>query len=548
MGKAPLLSATELHKTFAVNPLFEGITISVEEGEKVALIGPNGSGKSTLLKIIAGFEDPDGGEIHRRRGLRMSYIAQDDRFDEHLSVTEVLHAALVATGLDEHELEGRIQIALGKSGFKDPAQKVAVLSGGWRKRLAIVRGLITEPDLLLIDEPTNHLDIEGVLWLEKMLLEGSFGLIFVSHDRYLIENLSERVFEINKRYPSGFFSASGGYADFLEAREAWLANMSQYKDSLANKARREVAWLRQGARARTTKSRARIAEAHRLVAEVQSINIDERRATLEFAASQRKTRELIKVEHASKSIEGRTLFDNLSFILSPGTRLGVVGSNGSGKTTFIRMLLGDTPPDRGRVIRANNLRLAFFDQARKQLDKNLRVKTALCPEGDSVVWNGRSMHVTAWAQRFLLTPEQLALPVSSLSGGEQARVLLAQIMVEQADIILFDEPTNDLDINTLEILEESFCEFAGAIVLVTHDRYMLDRTSTIVLGINGRESHLYGEYSQWEQAFQNRPKEAATKPSTPQSSTAKPRTKLGYQEQRELDGIEARIMKAGKRT
>jgi len=552
MSSAPLLSAYELTKTFGTKALFTEISISLEEGEKVALIGPNGSGKSTLLRMIAGLEEADSGSVRAKKGLRSAYVAQMDVFDERLSIGKTLEDALVAVGYDQHEVAGKIGITCGRFGFLDKNILVGTLSGGWKKRLAIARGIIVEPELLLLDEPTNHLDIEGVIWLEEVLSKVNFAFLFVSHDRYFIESLAERVIEINRQYPKGFFTSEGAYGDFLEARSNFLIGLHQTKEALANKVRREVAWLRQGAKARTTKSKYRSEKALQMVEELKNFNLDEKKVALEFSASNRKSKDLIKLENVSKGFEDRKLFNNVTLTLSPGVRLGVVGPNGSGKTTFMRVLLGELKPDSGRVIMANNLRIAFFDQARKQLDESMSLKQTLCKEGDSVVFQGKSIHVAGWAERFLFSKDQLSLKVGSLSGGEQARVLLAQLMLQETDVVLFDEPTNDLDIKTLEVLEESFCDYPGAIVLITHDRYLLDRVANLVVGIEGEEAALYGSYEQWERArklkreSQSNNNRESEKPEGAEIPGSKKRTKLSYQEQRELDGIEKTILQAEK--
>lgn len=555
---APLFSAQDLLKTFGVKTLFEGITFSIMSGEKVALIGPNGSGKSTLLKIVAGMETVDEGNVYPRRDLRSAYVAQDDIFDESETPRAVLIKTLTQLGHEEYEIERKVEDTLRAAGFKDIHASVNSLSGGWRKRLSILRGMIVDPELLLLDEPTNHLDIEGVLWLEELLSEAPFAVVFVSHDRYFISRLAQRVFEINRRYPRGYYTCNGDYSDFLESRELHLAGLKQNQESLANRVRREVEWLRQGAKARTTKSKYRTKEAFKLIEDLKNTQVIERRAALEFSASNRKSRDLIKLEGIGKSLGGKRLFNDITFTISPGTRLGVVGPNGSGKTTFVKTILGDIKPDTGRVVSAPHLKINFFDQARKQLDKTITLRKSLTPQGgDSVIFNDKSIHVASYAKRFMFSNDQLGLLVGNLSGGEQARLLLAQLMLLESDLIVFDEPTNDLDIDTLEVLEESFSEFPGAIVLVTHDRYLLDRTSTNILGLSPKGGEFFSSYLQWENSFAADQLGDSALPPAPQSvrptgsianSSDKSTTAatLSQQEIKELKGIEAKITKAEK--
>lgn len=536
MSQAPLLSALELSKTYGGDPLFSGITLAIGQSENIALIGPNGSGKSTLLKMFAGLESPDSGEVRLRSGALVAYVAQSDIFNDQLTIQQALTLALDQTGLDPNESNRRISIMAGKAGFTDRETKIGQLSGGWRKRLAVLRALILEPDLLLLDEPTNHLDIQGVLWLEQTLSSIRSAKVFVSHDRYLIENLSQRVVEISRRYPDGYFSTNGGYADFIEARENLLLTLHKNRASLANKVRREVEWLRQGAKARTTKSKYRIERAGEMQSELAAFKLEEKRVGIEFAKSDRKSKDLIVLEKVSKGFSGENLFENVTLTISPGIKLGVVGPNGSGKTTFLRVLSGNEKPDSGRVSIAKNLRISYFDQMRSSLNENATLKEALCPEGDSVIFSGRAQHVAGWAERFIFKRDQLELKVSSLSGGEKARALLAILMLQPADILVFDEPTNDLDIATLEVLEESFVEYPGAIVLVTHDRYLLDRASNIVLGLGSAKGQLFADYSQWQSFVQ----ESAEK----ERRSAAPR--FGGTEKRELDKIERDILRAEK--
>ena len=545
----PLLaSCTEITKSFGTRQLFTGISLGISDGERLGLIGPNGSGKSTLLKILSGRMEPDSGSVSLRRNTRVGYVAQQVEFPAGLSAADVLSEALAGEGLDDLERSARINQTLGRAGFTDVSLRTEALSGGWRRRLAIARELALQPDLLFLDEPTNHLDFEGILWLEKLLSGASFASVVVSHDRYFLDNVVNDMAEIDRVYPEGIFRVEGGYSRFLERKEEFLLAQSSHQEALANRVRREVEWLRRGPKARTGKSKARIDEAGRLMRELDDLETRSTKGvtTIDFTASQRRTRRLVSAETISKDLGGRTLFRDLSLVLTPGTRLGLLGLNGTGKTTLLRILAGELAPDTGKIERADALRTVYFDQAREHLDLSQTLRQGLGAHGDHVIYQDRPIHVAGWAKRFLFDSGQLDRPLASLSGGEQARVLIARLMLQPADLLLMDEPTNDLDIPTLEALEDSLTEFPGALVLVTHDRYLLDRVSTAVLGLDGQGSAvLFADYWQWEQA-QLVPKlkveRAAAPPAAKPVSTG--RKKLSYLEAREWEQIESRILES----
>jgi ATP-binding cassette subfamily F protein uup len=542
---APLLSVMGAGKSFGAVPLFSNISIHISEGERLGLIGPNGSGKSTLLKIMAGMLEPDTGTRTVRKLTRIAYVPQEPEFPAGTTAGKVLEAALPAHGIDEVERAAAVSVTLGKAGFADGAAPVESLSGGWKRRLSIALALIGNPDVLLLDEPTNHLDLEGILWLEKLLQGAPFAAVVVSHDRYFLENAATEVAEINRAYPDGMFRAEGAYADFLEKREAFLEAQSEQQAALANRVRREVEWLRRGPKARTGKSKARIDAAHELMGELAEVSARNVKGTtrIDFTASGRKTKKLVQAEAISKALGGRQLFRDLSFSLAPGMRLGLAGPNGSGKTTLLRVLKGEMDADAGTVERADGLRIVYFDQGREQLDPAAPLREALGAHGDSVIYRDRSMHIAGWAKRFLFRADQLDTPVGRFSGGERARIVIARLMLQPADVLLLDEPTNDLDIPTLEVLEESLTDFPGALVLVTHDRYMLDRVSTVVLGLNGEGgAEVYADYSQWEQARAVKP--ARIQKDRPEANPTAPKKKLGYLDAREWEQMEQRILEA----
>ena len=547
-----LLSCEGIGKAFGSRPLFEDLSLGLFEGDRVGLIGPNGSGKSTLLKILAGLETPDSGTRSVRRQVTVGYVAQDPVFAEGETVESVIAAAHAG---DPHEAAGLTAMTLGRAGFENLEQAVRTLSGGWKKRLAIVRELVRAPDILLMDEPTNHLDVEGILWLEGVLRSNPRAYAVVSHDRYFLENVTARMLELSRAYAGGLLEAEGNYSAFLEKRDGVLKSEAAYQESLANIVHREVEWLRRKARARTTKAQARVKEAHRKIDELADsrARVAEARgaAGIELAASGRRTRRLLAARGVGKELGGKTIVRELDLALTPGMRLGLLGPNGSGKTTLLKMLEGVLPPDVGEIERADNLKVVVFEQERDTLDPSLSLKRALAPEGDAVVYQGRQVHVAGWAKRFLFRGDQLETPVGRLSGGEKARILIARLMLQAADLLILDEPTNDLDIPTLEVLEEALSEFPGALVLVTHDRFLLDRVSTAILAL-GRpdgQAALFADYAQWEMerdAAAASPRSAAT----PKAEAARPPTRdkgLSYREKREWEQMEAAILAAEER-
>ena len=545
MARPLLLSCQAVSKAFGTRSLFDDLSFGLLEGDQAGLVGPNGSGKSTLLKILVGLETPDRGTRSLRGGVRVGYVPQDPVFPAGGTVADVVLAALA--GVDEDDRPSRLAQALGRAGFADGRAAVETLSGGWRKRLAIARELAAAPDILLMDEPTNHLDVDGILWLEGLLAERARACLVVSHDRYFLEHVATRMIELNRAYPDGLFEAQGRYSEFLARRDDFLRGQAAYQESLANTVRREIEWLHRGAKARSTKAKGRIQEAERLIDELAESRSRSLSATagIDFTSSQRRTRRLVVARGVTKSLGGRRLIGGLDLVITPGTRVGVIGPNGSGKTTLLDVLAARQTPDAGTVEHADGLRIVRFEQERGGLDPAQSLRRALAPEGDAVIWRGQSVHVNSWAKRFLFRPEQLEVPVGRLSGGEQARILIARLMREPADLLVLDEPTNDLDIPTLEVLEDSLAEFDGGLILVTHDRFMLERVSTVILALDGRGgTSTFADYSQWEAA-----REAVApvprKPSERAPERERPRSKrLPYLEQREWDGMEQAILDA----
>lgn len=555
-----LFSCQGLAKSYGAQTLFTDISLVINPGDRVGLIGPNGSGKSTLLKIICNNEDEDRGTILRMKHCVISYLAQDDSFDDSLSLVDNLLAVLESAPIDEAEKVSRVQAVLSRAEFEDSTLPVSQLSGGWRKRLSVCRALVSEPDLLVMDEPTNHLDIEGIIWLEK-LLAGKFkaspsAYIVVSHDRHFLENSVNRVIELSRIYPSGSLQVAGPYSSFVEERHRFLALQSEQEDRLANKVRRETEWLQRGPKARATKARYRIDEAHRLqdeLGQVKSRNRSGGNVSIDFSGTGRKTKKLLEATNLTKRYDEQLLFADLDILLSPGSKLGLLGRNGCGKSTLMQILASADSelhkPDSGTITTADGVSIVSFSQDRAGLDQALTLRRALAPDGDSISYQGRSIHVVSWAKRFLFRPDQLDTPVAQLSGGEQARILIASLMREPADILLLDEPTNDLDIGSLDVLEESLLEFDGALVLVTHDRYLLDRVCDRIIGfVGGGAAHYYADYEQWLRDLEPEAKteaEGSRQKSRKQPPSKKPASgRLSYMDQRDYDTIEERILEA----
>lgn len=545
---ALVLSCNGLSKSHGGRPLFDGVSIGVDDSARLGIIGPNGSGKTTFLEVLAGMQPPDGGERSVRKLARLGYVPQDSVFEPGKTIREVLEETLKDSPLDEMERSVQIGVALGKAGFEQDDLYPSELSGGWKKRLAIAAELVKEPDLLLLDEPTNHLDLDAIAWLERLLKSERFAVVFVSHDRYFLENVASEIAEINGAYPGGLYRAAGTYSVFLEKREEFLTSQAKRQETLANLVKREIEWLRRGPKARTGKSQSRIDAAHDLMHELDTVAARNKTGTtdLKFTGSDRKTKRLVTAEGIAKTLGGRTLFRDLDLVLGPGTRLGIVGPNGSGKTTLMKVLLGSLEHDEGTVRRAKNLSSVLLDQHRTELDPEVTLRRALAPDGDSVIFRDKPLHVAGWAKRFLFREEQLQLPVGQLSGGEKARVAIAKLMLREADLLALDEPTNDLDIPTLEVLEDQLLDFPGALLLVTHDRYLLDRVCNLVVGLDGDGSAaLFADYAQWERARteKRRPKQKVATAPRPAKVEGKPK-KLSYKEQLEFDGMEQRILEA----
>ncbi len=547
--------------------LFSEITLSLDEGDRLGLIGPNGAGKSTLLKLLAGHDEPDEGEIVAANGLKAVYVPQQDVFPDGQSAREIVIDAASNSphiSLDEHEAEILAETILTKMEFDENHTSclASKLSGGWKKRLSIARGLGEtggEPDLLLLDEPTNHLDLEGISWLEGLVKRSitgrtSFASIFITHDRVFLESVATRIVELSMAYPQGMLCVEGNYTEFLRRKQEFLSAQATIQQSIQNQVRKDLAWLSRGPQGRQTKAKGRIERSYARIDELDELKKRNAAAIatgakVDFNASERKTRKLIVAKGISKAFGETQLFSDVDLKLGIGDCLGLLGRNGSGKTTLLRVLTGELDADSGSIDLCDPLpRVVVFSQHRQEFEPTTLLRNALCPVSDVVRFRGQEMHVITWARRFLFRDEQLDQPVKSLSGGELARIHIARIMLESADILVLDEPTNDLDIPTLEMLEEALEDFPGAIILVTHDRAMLNRLADTVLSLDGfGNAKMHASLDQAIAAMTLVKEESKPKAKTPPvdsiSCGQKPK-KLSYMDQREYDSMEERIAKA----
>ncbi|MFO7753437.1 MAG: ABC-F family ATP-binding cassette domain-containing protein [Desulfobacteraceae bacterium] len=552
----PLISIKGAGKSYGRHDLFTGLDFELNSGENLGLIGGNGSGKSTLLQLAAGLADPDEGRVSIKNGAKCLFVPQEDEPDESKTVEQVIEDRLCSTGTDPDDIPKYLNQAMGMGGFEDGSALTGTLSGGWKKRLCLTRAFGCRPDILLLDEPTNHLDINGILWLESKLKAPSFSFMVVSHDRRFIDNTCDAVIEIGKQYPGGYLKVKGGYERFSEEKEKFLASQKKKEAALANKMRREDQWLRQGPKARTSKAVYRINQAEHLRSELEQVkrrNSSTASVDIDFSTTGRKTKRLVEISGVNKSVDGKDLFKSLSLNLTKGSCTGIVGENGSGKSTLINIIMKKTKPDSGKVKWTENLKAACFEQHADELDPDITLKEALSPTGkDSVVYNGRNLHIVSWAKKFLFPPDKLQMPVKSFSGGEKAKIRIARIMLEPVDLLLFDEPTNDLDIPSLEILEKSLLDFPGAVVLVSHDRYLLDHVADTLVYLDGRGEA--GTLKSFDQITEEKKQEGfgqlkpkkqdAKKGDREKKEKRKNEIEFGFREKFELEHMEENILAA----
>ncbi|MGE9746645.1 ABC-F family ATP-binding cassette domain-containing protein [Bdellovibrio bacteriovorus] len=543
-----LINTHKLEKSFAGKTLFKNVSLGIEEGERVGLVGPNGAGKSTLLKILAGTMTPDSGDVTAKKGLRLGYLEQTPTFKK----DETILDAVLSKAEDPHEAIGSAYEWIARLELTQFGENFLVsdLSGGWKKRVALARELVRDPELLLLDEPTNHLDVSSIMWLEDFLSRAPFATLTITHDRLFLQRTVNKIFDLDPKNPNYLISTTGGYLEYLEEKAILLAGQEQKELAMKNTLRRETEWLRRGAKARLTKQKARIDRAGTLKEDVEELSAKNaaRKVKIEFKETDRNPQKLIEVDHVTKAYDGRVLFSDFSYLVTPKTRLALLGDNGSGKSTLIRMLLQQEAPTSGRVVQADKLKVAYFEQNRETLKPKESVLKNICPDGDYVHYQGQYVFARSYLERFLFNRQQMDLPVEKLSGGEQSRLRLAQLMLNEAQVLILDEPTNDLDVATLTVLEDSLKEFTGAVILVTHDRFFMDQVASDILALHknpdgSTSMERFAGYLQWEEWFEEQKELQAQelkKEKKAEKAAAKP-VKLSFKEKFELENMEANI-------
>jgi ABC transport system ATP-binding/permease protein len=541
----PLVSLERISIAYGHLPLLDTASLLIDARERVALIGRNGTGKSTLLKIISGEQPPDSGSVWRQPALRVARLEQDVPLSADRSVFDVVaeghthHLAEDEEWLREHHVD------LVLSRLELPGDAIVdTLSGGWRRRVLLARALVGQPDLLLLDEPTNHLDIDAIAWLEDFLADYAGAVMFVTHDRAFLQRLATRIVELDR---GQLTSWPGDYATYLRRKEEALANESVLQEKFDKKLAEEEVWLRQGIKARRTRNEGRVRALMAMRDERAARREQMGNVRLQVEQADQSGKLVFEARGITKMYDGRPVVRGFSTRIMRGDRIGLIGPNGAGKTTLLRLLLGDLAPDAGDVRRGANVQIAYYDQQREQLDPERTVFDTVGEGNDTVTANGRTRHVHAYLRDFLFSNERARSPVKALSGGERNRLLLARLFTRPANVLVLDEPTNDLDLETLELLEEQLVEWPGTLLLVSHDRVFLDNvvTSTFAFEGAGRVQEYVGGYADWVRQARPASRAGARTDDPEKPSPAAPRDtppkRLSYKEQRELDALPARI-------
>jgi ATP-binding cassette subfamily F protein uup len=541
----PLVSLDHVSLAYGHLPLLDDASVQIEPGERISVIGRNGTGKSTLLQVVGGELAPDEGRAWMQPGLRIGRLAQDAPLQDGRPVCEVVSEGLGHLGDEDWQREQRVEMVLSRLSLPSDIS-VATLSGGWRRRVLLARALVGQPDLLLLDEPTNHLDIESMTWLETFLVDYPGTVVFVSHDRVFLQRVATRIIELDRGHLSSW---PGDYATFLRRKDDQLATEAVHHAKFDKRLAEEEAWLRQGIKARRTRNEGRV----RALVEMRSDKAARRAQVgmvrLQADAGDRSGQLVLEAKGVSKAYAQEPVVSGASVRLMRGDRVGLIGPNGSGKTTMLRLLIGELEPDAGDIRRGANVQIAYYDQQREQLDPARTVFDTIADGNEMVTVNGQPKHVHGYLRDFLFSPERAMSPVKALSGGERNRLLLARLFATPANLLVLDEPTNDLDIETLELLEALLIDWPGTLLLVSHDRAVIDPvvTSTLVFEGGGRVQEYVGGYADWvrqrrhaEPVPTRRLKPAGAGP--PATGGARPsRGKPSYREQQELDQLPGRI-------
>jgi ABC transport system ATP-binding/permease protein len=537
-----LISMQEVSIGFGGPPLLDSVNLQIERGEMVGLLGRNGVGKSTLLKLVYGDLSPESGVMARQQNLRLAYLPQEVPQDLPGSVHEIIAGGLDQFSSDPEALwQQQLQIEQVIARMQlDPQARYETLSAGMKRRVLLGRGFVRQPDLLLLDEPTNHLDIDAIRWLEDFLVRWGGTLLFVTHDRAFLQRLSTRIVELDR---GRLFDWNCDYPTFLERKEAMLNAEQEQAAAFDKKLAQEEAWIRRGIEARRTRNEGRV----RALLRLRQIRSERReqpgKVRMQIQEARRSGKVVIEAENIQFSYGNQEVVRNFSTIIQRGDKVGIIGPNGSGKTTLMRLLIGDLKPERGAIEFGSNLDIAYFDQLRSQLDENRNVMDNVGEGRDTITINGRTRSLTGYLEDFLFESDRLRAPISALSGGERNRLLLARLLAQPANLLVLDEPTNDLDIETLELLENLLLDFSGTLLLVSHDRAFLNNlvTSTLVMDGDGTVREYVGGYDDWqrqrqaelaaEEAQSQRKKPPTSAPDS-ENHAAVGSKKLSYKEQR----------------
>jgi ATP-binding cassette subfamily F protein uup len=546
----PLVTLDTVTVAYGHLPLLRDANLRIESRERVCVLGRNGTGKSTLLQIVSGSLIPQSGSVWHEPGLRIGRLAQDALVADDRRTFDVVAEGIADTAGDTWRADQHVAMALSR--LQIPADAtMATLSGGWQRRVLLARALVAEPDLLLLDEPTNHLDIDTMRWLEGFLADYAGTVLFVTHDRIFLQSLATRIVELDR---GRLTSWPGDYATFLRRKEESLAIEAAHDAKFDKKLAEEEAWLRQGIKARRTRNEGRVRAllAMREARSARRSQIGSVRMQTEIA--ERSGQMVFEADRITKSFEGRPILTDFAVRVMRGDRVGLIGPNGSGKTTLLKVLLGDLQPDGGEVRRGANVQIAYYDQQREQLDPERTVWETVADGHDTVTVNDRTQHVHGYLRDFLFPPERALSPVKALSGGERNRLVLARLFARPFNVLVMDEPTNDLDIETLELLEERLATWAGTLLLVSHDRAFIDHvvTSTLVFEGEGRVQEYVGGYEDWLRQRRNAEAEAepasvrraasgANAATIAATEPSRAQRKPSYKEQRELEQLPARI-------